>query len=98
MVDRTPVVVGTDGSAHAVAAVKWAARYAARHGAALLIVTAAAAPGLRGAVGPSMQTAVTAELSVQGETIVAEAAAAADRAVPGLAIRTEVHKIGRAHV
>ena len=91
MVDRTPVVVGTDGSAHAASAVEWAARYAARRDAELLIVTAAAAPGLRGAVGPSMQTAVTAELNVQGESVVAEAAAIADKAVPGLSIRTEVH-------
>ncbi|WP_024796327.1 universal stress protein [Tomitella biformata] len=89
MSGQKPVVVGTDGSKHAQTAVRWAAQHAARHGAPLLIASAASAPVAYGMGGHLPQDFFDA-LKDEGGRIVAEATQIARDAAPDIAISSEV--------
>lgn len=89
MPGQKPVVVGTDGSKHAQTAVSWAAQHAARHGAPLVIATAASVPVAYGMGGHLPQDFFDA-LKEEGGRIVADATAIARESAPDLEITTEV--------
>lgn len=89
MNDMKPVVVGTDGSAHAELAVRWAAEFAALHEAPLLIATAVSPPVAYGMDGQLPQEFFDTLLS-GGQELVDEAAHIAAAAAPGTSIQTEV--------
>ncbi|WP_024794556.1 universal stress protein [Tomitella biformata] len=84
-----PVVVGTDGSAHAERAVQWAAPYAALHDTPLLIATATSVP-----VAYGMDAALPQELfdalRIDGQRLVTAAAHTAAMAAPDANVRTEI--------
>lgn len=84
-----PVVVGTDGSAHAERAVRWAAEFAAIHDAPLLIVSAVSAPVAYGMDAQLPQEFFDTLLS-GGQTLVQEAAGIAADAAPNARVETEV--------
>lgn len=84
------VVVGTDGSATSDAVVRWAAAEAGRRGAALHVVHAWVWPLLKVDLGPGPGMPVGAGLQAQADRTLAEAAAAAEATVAGLAVRTSL--------
>ncbi|MFI9626040.1 universal stress protein [Streptomyces sp. NPDC052042] len=79
-----PLVVGTDGSGHALRAVRWAAAEAAARGTALHIVHAVGF----GRGGPYLSEGDRRRIVTFGNTVLAEAAAHARRAAPGVAVTT----------
>ena len=85
-----PIVVGTDGSAHAVRTVEWAAREAVLRSAPLRIVCAAETLP-RMAVSPMSAGigTVATHLSDERDRVLASAAAAAAASAPGLLIDTD---------
>lgn len=89
MAANTPVVVGTDGSAHAELAVRWAAQHARMRGAPLLIATAVSAPVAYGMGGHLPQDFFVA-LENDGKRIVDEATQIARETAPSLSIETTV--------
>ena len=89
MSGQKPVVVGTDGSKHAQAAVRWAAQHAARHGAPLLIASAASAPVAYGMGGHLPQDFFDA-LKEEGGRIVDESTEIAREVAPDLEITGDV--------
>lgn len=84
-----PVVVGSDGSAHAERAVRWAAQFAALHDAPLLVVTAVSAPVAYGMDAPLPQEFFDSLLS-GGHALADEAGRVAADAAPGARVTTEV--------
>ena len=84
-----PVVVGTDGSAHAELAVRWAAQYAALHNTPLLIVTAMSVPVAYG-MGAALPQEFFDALRSDGESLVAAAAHIAATAAPDAKVQTNV--------
>jgi nucleotide-binding universal stress UspA family protein len=86
---RRPVVVGVDGSASALGAVRWAAVEADRRGAPLRLVTAFSWEPDRG--HPGRGEHYREELLERArQHLVADAVTAAERAVPGLDVSSEV--------
>lgn len=90
-----PVLVGTDGSAIADAAVRWAAAEAGRRGAALHVVHAWVWPLMKVRLGPAPDAPPGAGLQAQADRTLAEAAAVARDACRGLAV-TESLLVGDA--
>jgi nucleotide-binding universal stress UspA family protein len=85
-----PIVVGTDGSAEAARAVRWAAREAVRHGAPLRIVAAAATlPRMTHRSAPGQYETVTDTLLDERDRALASAAEQAAQTDPGLLIDTD---------
>lgn len=89
MSGQKPIVVGTDGSKHAESAVRWAAQHASRHGAPLLIATAASAPVAYGMGGHLPQDFFDA-LKEEGARIVDAATAVAKEEAPDVDVSAEV--------
>ncbi len=84
-----PVVVGVDGSDSALEAVRWAATEADRRGAPLRLVTAFSWKSDRG--HPGLAEHYREELLERArQHLLVDAVTAAERAVPGLAISSEV--------
>jgi len=82
-----PIVVATDGSAHAMRAVEWAAREAALRGAPLRIVSASGMlPRMRVPARTADTETVAAHLSRDRDQALARAASAAAAAAPGLTV------------
>jgi nucleotide-binding universal stress UspA family protein len=85
-----PIVAGTDGSVESLRAVDWAAREAARRGAPLRIVAAAAAPpGMRSRAGAGEYERVTDVLLGERDQALATAAERAAKTAPGVLIDTD---------
>ncbi|HYQ63988.1 universal stress protein [Actinophytocola sp.] len=86
---RKPVVVGVDGSATALHAVRWAAERARRDGLPLHMVHAYHLP-LGHPSGVTEEASVLETLRQDGHRWLAEARDVAGVAAPGLAVRTEL--------
>lgn len=86
---RKPVVVGVDGSASAIGAVRWAAARAAREGVPLRIVHAYALP-LGFPSGVTEGESILDILRREGRHWLAEARDAAVEATPALVVETEL--------
>jgi nucleotide-binding universal stress UspA family protein len=85
-----PIVAGTDGSEESLRAVGWAAREAARRGAALRIVAAAALlPRMVSRAGPGEYDTVTDVLAKDRDSALAAAAERAAKAAHGVLIDTD---------
>ncbi|WP_174188081.1 universal stress protein [Nocardia barduliensis] len=86
------VVVGTDGTEHASAAVRWAARTASDRGRRLLIVHGMNLPAARATLGvyDVMVPAVSETMRARGSEILAEARALAHDVAPDLAVATKL--------
>ncbi|HYQ63986.1 universal stress protein [Actinophytocola sp.] len=84
------VVVGVDGSASALHAVRWAAREAERRGAPLRLVNVCHLMPVRHPRQISPPADYQTAVMEQGRHWLAEASAAAQRAVPGLAVVTDL--------
>lgn len=85
--DKTRIVVGYDGSAHADVAVRWAAREAAQRGARLTVLTAAEVRWSDISSPAEVEKATRAwaeEVAAGGTTVARES-------VPGVAVDTESH-------
>lgn len=89
MPGQKPFVVGTDGSKHAQAAVRWAAQHASRHGAPLLIATAASAPVAYG-MGGHLPQDFFDQLKEEGTRIIAESIEIAKEAAPDVDVDGKV--------
>lgn len=85
-----PVLVGTDGSVIADAAVRWAASEAARRGAPLHVVHAWVWPLMKVPLGPEPGAPAGGGLQAQADRTLSEAAATAEAAVPGLTVETSL--------
>ena len=85
-----PVLVGTDGSVAADAAVRWAATEAGRRAAPLHVVHAWVWPLMRVPLGPEPGMPAGAGLQAQADRTLSEAAATAEAAVPGLTVTTSL--------
>jgi len=81
-----PVLVGTDGSSSAIAAVRWAAAEAGRRGVALHVIHVWVWPLMKVRLGPAPGAPAGAGLQAQADMTLAEAAAAARDTSPGLAV------------
>jgi nucleotide-binding universal stress UspA family protein len=86
---RKPVVVGVDGSAAAVRAVRWAAAKAGREGLALRIVHAYELP-FGCPTGVTEEESILDAVRVEGRRRLAEARYAATRTTRGLTVETEL--------
>jgi nucleotide-binding universal stress UspA family protein len=85
-----PIVAGTDGSEESLRAVDWAAREAARRGAPLRIVAAAALlPRMASRVGTVEYDTVTDVLLKERDRALTTAAERATRTAPGLLIDSD---------
>ena len=85
-----PIVAGTDGSEESLRAVDWAAREAARRGAPLRIVAAAAAPPrMRSRADAGKYERVTDVLLGERDQALAAAAERAAKTAPGVLIDTD---------
>ncbi|MGK8507689.1 universal stress protein [Nocardia asiatica] len=86
------VVVGTDGSEHGSAAVRWAARTAAERGRRLLIVHGMNLPAARATLGvyDVMVPPVSETMRARGSKILAEASALAHGVAPELSVATKL--------
>jgi len=81
-----PVLVGTDGSVIADAAIRWAAAEAGRRGAVLHVIHAWVWPLMKVGLGPGPGAPAEAGLQAQADRILTEAAEAAHDACPGLTV------------
>lgn len=85
-----PVLVGTDGSEIADAAVRWAAKEAARRGVALRVVHAWVWPLMRVRLTAAPGMPEGAGLQAQADRTLSEAAAIATDTCPGLVVETSL--------
>ncbi len=83
------IVVGTDGSAGAKAAVEFAAREAAAHGARLRVVASWQVPPVV-MVSPEMAADLFAAIQEEAQAIAAESVGVAKAVSPGLAVEEVV--------
>jgi len=89
-VDRSPIVVGVDGSTSAMHAVRWAAREAGRRQASLLLVHASAVIPVPTHSGVTLPRSFDEAMRDRGARWLSEAAAMAEEAAPGVPVRTEL--------
>jgi nucleotide-binding universal stress UspA family protein len=86
-----PVVVGVDGSDTSNAAVVWAARTAAGHGAPLRLVTAQPPPVVPGGMLVTSQTFFD-DLDAESRRVLTAAKALAEEFAPGVEVEMALHK------
>jgi nucleotide-binding universal stress UspA family protein len=96
--DARPVLVGVDGSDTALHAVRWAAREAQRKHAPLRLVHVSHLAPVRHPRQVAPPPEYRAAVLEQGRHWLAEAVEAARRAVPGIAVSTDLHDGVVAHV
>lgn len=92
---RKPVIVGVDGSAAAIRAVRWAAAKAGREGLPLHIVHAYELP-FGFPTGVTEEESILGALRAEGRRWLAEARDAATGITPGLPVETELAAISAA--
>ncbi|MFD1810780.1 universal stress protein [Rhodococcus gannanensis] len=91
MTTNPPVVVGVDGSDTSNAAVVWAARTAAGHGAPLRLVAAQAPPVIPGGMLVTSQTFFD-DLDAESRRVLTAANDLAEKSAPGVVVETALHK------
>ncbi len=90
MAENKPVIVGTDGSDHAERAIRWAARYAARHERTLLIAIAVSTPLIVSGMDEKHRQEIVDDLSEHADVILNEGVAVARQVAPQLSMQTEI--------